>query len=263
MPKKKHQNEIKHPYPIPFVHDRDVPTHDFFENLDLNNSWDIEEALNNFIYDLESDYFLTWEAVICEEEGFPLTKKQKKALGNIVDFGDEWEDERFFYINEIPRPNEPWYEIAKKIVSHLVEKEPFDTTEGGRQIIFEGWPELLEALKKYAIHLSLPETVRSPLEIIPPEIFHQLNLQLCLDWLSGLGQDDELTLENEEQQDRIEDLIMCLKEHKETAKYLNLTLETLLSKVKMPENDEIIFKKLMTKHLSLPSEKVHLIDYLL
>ena len=105
--------------------------------------------------------------------------------------------------------------------------------------------------------------MKSPLEIFPPEIFHQLNLQLCLDWLSGLGQDDELTLENKEQQYRVEDLIMCLKELKETTKYLNLTLETLLSKVKMPEKDEIIFKILMTKYLSLPSEKVHLIDYLL
>lgn len=263
MPKKKHQNEMKRPYPIPIVHDRDVPTHDFFEHLDLSKSWDIEEALNNFIFELESDYFLTWEAVICEEEGFPLTKKQKTALGNLVNFGDEREDERILYINEIPRPKEPWYEIAKKIVSHLVEKEPFDTTGGGSQLIFEGWPELLEALKKYAVHLSLPEKVKSPLEIFPPAIIHQLNLQLCLDSLSGLGQDDDLTLENKKQQDRIDDLIMCLKEHKDTARYFNLTLETLLSKVNMPEKDEKIFKKLMKKHLILPSEKAHFIDYLL
>ncbi len=122
---------------------------------------------------------------------------------------------------------------------------------------------MLEALKKYAVHLSLPEKVESPLEIFPTDVFHKINLQLCLYCLSGLGQDDELTLENEEQQDRIEDLIECLKEHNDTARYFNLTLETLLSRVNMPKKDEIIFKKLMVKYLSLPSEKAHLIDYLL
>ena len=211
---------------------------------------------------MKSDYFLTWEAVVCEEKGFPLTKKQKKALGKLLNFSDEWEDERILYINEIPRPREPWYEIVRKVVTHLVEKEPFDTTRGGNQAIFEGWPELLEALEKFAIHLSLPEGVESPLEIFPSEIFHQLNLQLCLDCLSGLGQDDELTLENEEQQDRIKWLIQCLKEHKEMVRYFNLTLETLMGKVIMPVKDEPIFIELMKKHLNLPSEKAYLINYL-
>ncbi len=72
MSKSKRKNKIKRTYPIPIVYDRDVPTHDFFEHRDLNKSWDIEEALNNFIFDLESDYFITWEAVICEEEGYPF-----------------------------------------------------------------------------------------------------------------------------------------------------------------------------------------------
>ena len=219
--------------------------------------------MNILIHDLESDYFLTWEAVVCEEEGFPLTKKQKKALRNLINFSDEWEDERILHINEIPRPSELWYEIARKIISHLVEKEPFDTTRGGSQAIFESWPALLEALKKYAVHLSLPEKVESPLEIFPSEHFYQLNLQLCLDCLSGLGQDDELTLENQEQHYRIECLIECLKENKDMARYFNLTLDTLFSKVNMPEKDEPIFIDLMKKHLSLPSEKAHLIDHLL
>ncbi len=262
MPKKKHKNQIKRPYPIPIVHNRDVPTHDFFEHLDPSSSWDIEEALNNLIHDLKSDYFLTWEAVVCEEEGFPLTKKQKKALGKLINFKDEWEDERILYIDEIPRPSERWYEIARKVVFHLVEKEPFDTTRGGSQAIFEGWPELLEALREHAAHLSLPEGVESPLEIFPSEIFHHLNLQLCLDSLSGLGQDDELTLENEEQQYRIEWFVKCLKEHTEMVRYYNLTLATFLNRVKMPIKDELIFIELMIKYLSLPSENAYLIDYL-
>ena len=87
-------------------------------------------------------------------------------------------------------------------------------------------------------------------------------MQLCLDDLSGLGQNDELTLENEEQQDRVGWFIECLKEHKDMVRHFNLTLETLLSKVNMPRKDEKIFIDMMIKQLNLPSEKSYLIDSL-
>ncbi len=261
MSKKKHAGKLKRPCPIPITRDRSVPTNDFFDCLDLDTPYGIDEALINLIGDLKSDYFLLWEAVVCEENRLPLTKKQKKALNELISFGDEW-DERILYINEIPRPREQWYEIARKVISLLVEDEPFDTTEGMSESIYEGWPEFLEVFKKHAKHLSLPEAVESPLEIFQPEILHRLNLQLCLDSLSGLGQMDDLTLENEEQQFRIESLINCLNEHKEMVRYFELTLESLSGKVKMPAKDETVFIDLMLKQLGLPSQQAHLIDFL-
>lgn len=262
MPKQKKADKTKRPHPIRIIRNRHVPTHDFFENRDLSDEWDINEALDNLVSDLKSDYFLTWEAVICEEQGFSLTKKQKKALGNLIDFGDEWDEERILYINEMPRPSTQWYEIVAKVASHLVDNEPFDIIRGGTEAITEGWPELVRAVQKRGIHLSLPDGMESALGIFPPEVFHQLNLQLCLDSLGGLGQNEELSLENEEQHYRIEWFIECLQQHKGMIRYYNLTLESILTKVKMPSREKSAFIKLMIKHLRLPSEKVCLIDFL-
>jgi hypothetical protein len=103
MPKKKRKKEIERPRPLPATHDPGILTHDFFECLDLNKPSDVVEALDNLIYDLNSGFFLRWEAVICEEEGFPLTRKQKKALRELINFSDEWEEEeeeRILYIDE-------------------------------------------------------------------------------------------------------------------------------------------------------------------
>jgi len=71
---------------------------------------------------------------------------------------------------------------------------------------------LVAALPHYAVHLSLPAGVESPLEIFPTNIVHQLNLELCLDHLSGLGQEEGLTLEKEDQQDRRKCFIESLRE---------------------------------------------------
>ncbi len=261
MAKKKRKKKIQRPAPVPMKFERGTPTNDFFKYLHLDDPGDVDEAMNNLIFNLESDYFLLWEAVICEENGLPLTPKQKRALGELIDFSDEWDD-RILYINEIPRPQEPWYEIARKIVSHLVEEEPFDTTLIRSAALFDGWPRLLDALETYAIHLSLPEGAESPIGVFGPEILHQLNLQLCLDHLTGLGQDDELTLEDEDQQDRIRWLIHELKDHEEMVRYFDLTLESLLEKVSMPAKDEKIFMAMMKQQLGLPSAKAPLIDYL-
>ena len=253
----------KHPHPIPFDYDNDVPTYDFLQCSTRGRVLDIEGALNDFIYNLTSEYYLRWEAVVCEEQGYPKTKKQRKMLQDLIMFEEEErEDDRILYINEIARPSEPWYEVARKIVSQLVETVTFDTRRGGNQAIYEGWPNLIEALEKYAIHLSLPEGIESSLEILSTESFHRLNLQLCFDCLSGLGQTDELTLENKDQQYRIKWFIECLTKHKELVRHFNLTLEALLSEINLPEKDKPIFIELMQEYLKLPSERSYLIDYL-
>ena len=76
---------------------------------------------------------------------------------------------------------------------------------------------------------------------------------MCFDRLSGLGQEDELTLRNEEQQDRIEGFIRDLREHKESVEALDLTLEKMLNVLVLPPQDEPIFLQMMQEQLGLAS----------
>src|SRR3954447_7369785 len=103
----------------------DIPTHDFFEGGSLEDTWNLQQAVENFVSWLEEDQFLTWEAVVCEEQGLPLTARQRKVLGSLLNFNDE-DDDEIHYIDEIPRPSEPWHVILNKIVPHLL-VEPFET----------------------------------------------------------------------------------------------------------------------------------------
>jgi hypothetical protein len=196
--------------------DPDVPTYDCLEHINLDDTGDVDQALDNLINDIKTGYFLQWEAVVRQEQGLPLTRKQKRILTSLISFGAE-EDDRILYIDEIPRPKEPWYEIAKKI---------------------------------------------APLDIFPAGLQHRLWLQTCFDALAGLGQGEALTLENERQQDRIKWFIDLLKEHKDTVQYLDLTLETLLTRVIMPPKDEKIFFAMMTQELGLASPQDRLADFL-
>ena len=68
---------------------------------------------------MEDDRFLTWEAVVCHEQGLPLTRQQKAVLSELINFGDP-DDEQILYLNEIPRTTEPWYEILRKIAPRLL-----------------------------------------------------------------------------------------------------------------------------------------------
>jgi len=239
----------------------DVPVNDFFKYVDLDDPSDIDQAINFLIDNIESGYYLQWEAVMHQEQGLPLTKKQNKALDSLLYFNDEDED-RILYIDEVPRPKEPWYEIARKIVPRIIE-EPFKTDAGMHPAIYEGWPMLVEVLEAHGRDLSLPPEVNNPLAIFPASLWHRLWLQVCFDALSGLGQDDELTLANPEQREyRIEWFLKCFKEHKDTVQYLDLSLVTLLTKVIMPPNDEEIFVRLMTEQLGLPSSQARLAEFL-
>jgi len=228
--------------------------------MDLDDPGYVDEALDNLISDIQSDYFLRWEAVVRQERDLPLTRKQKKALSGLMSFSDE-EDDRIWYIDELPRPSELWYEIARKIVPHILQ-EPFRTDKGMYWAMYEGWPTLAEVLKTHGRDLSLPEGVDSPLDIFPIDLRHRLWLQTCFDALSGLGQAEELTLENEQQSDRVEWFICCLKEHKGTVQYFDLTLDKLLTNVIMPPQDERVFVKMMMEQLGLTSPQERLADFL-
>ncbi len=227
----------------------EIPTDDYFLYNNLNMTSDLEEVVGDFISDVEHGYFLTWEAVVRSEQELPLSKKQEESLSGIICFDDE---PAILYIDERPRPSQPWYEILKIIVTHiLVDKyETFDTHYA---VTCEGWSKLVECIKLHSCDLPLPDDIDNPIDVIPLDIQHRLWFQHCFDFLSGLGQCEELTLENEEQQCRIEFFIKNLIEHKDSIEYLNMTLDKMLEIVILPERDKELFINSMLKELNLSS----------
>jgi hypothetical protein len=238
----------------------DVPICDYFEYLDLNDPGDLDEGLGRLIYGLETGYFLTWEAVVRQEQGLPLTREHKKALSQLINFGDQ-DDDRILYVDEIPRPSEPWYALARKIVPRLLQ-EPYLTDALYYDATLEGWPALVGCLQKHTRGLSLPEGAHTPLDIFPVDLRHRLWLQACFDALHGLGQEDELTLANPEQQDRVEWFINLLREHKESVQYFDLTLDDLLTRVILPPKDRAILIEMMHQELNLPTSQSRLVEFL-
>jgi hypothetical protein len=221
--------------------------------------WNLQEAVENFIYRLEKDRFLTWEAVVCHEQGIPLTAPQKAALDGLINFGDP-EDDQILYINEIARPSEPWHVILNKLVPHLL-IEPFRTFDVHNEVMTDGWPRIMKALQEHGQDLSLPPGVTSLQEVVPAELRHKLWLQYCFDSLDGLGQDDDLVLDEEDPW-RVDDLIPRLREHRESVAHFGLTLESLLGRVILPERDRAPFLKLMQDRLGLRSTQEPIADHL-
>jgi hypothetical protein len=131
--------------------------------------------------------------------------------------------------------------------------EHFRTAELHYAVTTDGWKELVAALEQHGEGLSLPEGVERPVEVVPADLRHKLWLQTCLGHLSGLGQEEELTLRDPEEHYRIEEFIACLREHRESVEFLDLTLEKLLRVVVLPPQDEPIFIEMMQKKLGLNS----------
>src|SRR5262249_31394351 len=102
MPRKKKKQRPEQPATPRLAFGPGIPAADFFEGRPLTDSWELQEAVENFIYALEEDRFLTWEAVVCQEQGLPLTARQEEALDGLLNFGDP-EDDQVLYIDEIPR----------------------------------------------------------------------------------------------------------------------------------------------------------------
>jgi hypothetical protein len=147
MPRKQKQPMARRPVPIRWEFAADIPTHDFFEERPLTDLWNLQEAVESFVHWLEEDRFLTWEAVVSEEQGLSLTTSQKEALGGLLDFGDA-DDDPVLSIDEIPRPSEPWHAILSQLVPHLL-VEPFRTFDVQTDVQSEGWPRIMAALKEH------------------------------------------------------------------------------------------------------------------
>ena len=152
-----------------------------------------------------------------------------------------------------------WYKTLRKLVPELI-LETFKTYEIHDEMYHEDWLRIVESLKTHGRDLTPPEGIDDPLEVIPPETRHRLWLQYCFDELSGLGQEEELTLEDEEQKSwRVKGFIERLRACKDGVEKLDLTLEKLFQLVKLPPTDEKILISSMIKKLGIQSEfqKLH------
>jgi len=97
---------------------------------------------------------------------------------------------------------------------------------------------------------------------VPAEMRHKLWLQFCFNDLGGLGQDKEMTLEDPEEHYRVDWCIENLRECKESVAFFGLTLESLLTRVILPEKDQPIFIKMMQEKLGLSSAQEQIADRL-
>jgi hypothetical protein len=121
---------------------------------------------------------------------------------------------------------------------------------------------LAEVVEEYGIYLSLPEGIKSPIDVVPAIIQHKLWLQWCFEELNGIGQEEEITLEDKEQHFRIDGFIDRLSECKGSVQYLDLTLQNMVKTLKLPQKDERIFIEQLIKKLGLSSINDHIADFL-
>jgi hypothetical protein len=260
MPRNKKHAAVQKPASMRWEFDPDIPTHDFLAEGPLEDPWNLQEAVEHFVSWVEEGQFLTWEAVVCEEQGLPLTAGHKKALRRLLSFHDA-EDDAILFIDDIPRPSEPWYVILNTIVPHLL-IEPFRTFDVQEEVKSDGWQRIMTALDEHGQGLSLPSGAASYREVVPAELRDKLWLQYCFDMLSGLGQEEDMTLEDSEEHYRIDWLIERLRECKESVAHFGLTLESLLTRVILPEQDRRLFIKLMQERLGLSSAQEQIADRL-
>ena len=131
-------------------------------------------------------------------------------------------------------------EILRRIAPRLL-LEPFRTVDEHTETQGYGWRYLVDCLTKHGGGLSLPKGVTSPVEVVPADLRHKLTLQDCYTALSGLGQFEESTLQMEDEQDRIDEFIDSLRACKDSVAYFDLTLDSLLTRVILPDRDKPIF----------------------
>ena len=138
----------------------EVPVLDFFESFDLS------EAVENFICDMEKDEFRTWEAVIREEQWLTTMPVLIDLAGELIGLDEPDEDDPVHYINEIERCNEPWYVLLLRITPHLL-IERIRTEDAHDDLLLSGWPRIPACIEQRVRGLSLPEGVHRPLDVVP------------------------------------------------------------------------------------------------
>ena len=257
--KKKKRPRPEHPLPIKWEFGPDIPTEDFFAGRAPDDAW--SDVIDTFIAMVEEGDFLTWEAVVAREQGVRLTRRQHSALNRLIAYSD-CDVDVILYVNDVPRPTEPWHVILNKIVPHLL-IDPFRTFDVHYEEQLFGWRNLVECLAQYGGGLSLPPGVADAVEVVPADLRHRLWLQDCFDPLAGLGQDAESTLEDRDQHYRINEFIGNLRDHFDTVHYLDLTLVSLLTRVILPEKERPIFVKAMMERLGVKTATDRILKHLI
>lgn len=236
-----------------------VRTDTYFEDADLNDPGQLEEAIESFVDMMQDGDFLTWEAVLCQEQGIPLTPPQHHAMRKLMTLDDNVED--FLYIDEMARPSKPWYAIVRKIAPHLL-VEPYRTAEEYDDVFTGGGAELERTLEDHSDGLSLPDDVESAIDVIPATLRHKLTMQDCFSKLDGLCEEDDNLLADKEERYVVDWFVDELRECKASVKFLGLTLNSLLCSLILPKKDEPIFVDLIKQKLGFSSSDDQLADYL-
>jgi hypothetical protein len=244
-----------------------VPVEDFFADTPLDEPASRSEAIDNLVHDLERGRFLSWEAVIREEQGQRLTAAEAEAIEGLLNFneGDD-ADDRVRYIDESARPGEPWYALVARAAEHL-DALPLRTDEMHDAGITEAWPRLIEAIAAHAGPLSLPPGVLRPIEVVPAQLRLRLELQACIEPLLGIGQQgigggEPIKLADTSELRRIDEFIDRLRAHRVSVAGVGLTLANLSDFVVLPHVDAERLRRALAERLRLATAESSIADAL-
>ena len=180
-----------------------------------------------------------------------LSPAQKRELGQLCSFANDDEDDVTLWIEEGPRPTEPWYETLRALAPYLV-IERFVTNA----VHYDGettWgAQLLEAVAKHGGELSLPAECANVTDILPAELWHRLLLQPVFDTLSGLGYCDRdrdvVSLSDPDGPERIAGFLAGLDRHAESLAILGWGVTELLDLVELPARDRRLLFEAVARH---------------
>lgn len=258
-PAKQKQAAKKQPLSNVLQPDPDVLTYNYLADKDLTDIDDVEQVLEDFLHDLEMDYFLQWDAVMRKEQRLPLNSHQKNIVDELIS-EQERPTDRILYIGDMPRPKQMWYELVQILASNLVTEQPLKPASDYFPLFTQGWPRLAEQLKEQAPQLSHPHKVRSWGELIPAEMHHRLWVQYCFTQFVDVG--NGLSLADEEGQPRLDWFIRCLTSHKASLNYFDLTLEALLANIILPPAEADLITQTVLTELNLESPQEPLAKHL-
>jgi len=225
-----------------------VPTEDRLAGLDLQVPEDLADSVEDFVWDLETGYYLRWEGEVRVENGLPLTEAHQDVLDTFITFDEKDDQGRTITVNDRARPSRPWYDVLRRIVEHLL-LDSFDTATAYDPVYLKGWTHLCESLEAYGGGLSTPPGKKAHSEAVPLEIQHCLRLQQAFAPLVGL----DLLVSEKKIRERVEKFVTELQEAGDTARFLGLTRDRLLTILVMPSKVREIFVEVVSEKLGVTS----------
>lgn len=219
------------------------PCRDFFDLVDLEDDLQLDDVLETLIRDLDAGYFHEWALVERAERGAALSARQQQRL---TAWRAQQKSARIDYINGLPRPCQPWYRIAARLLPRLL-RNPFPAAEIYEYWgAFEGWPTLREVLLRAGSGLPLPPGAEEPLAAFPADLRYGLDLQACCSELAGAGR--RYSLSDAAEAERIAWLLACLRRQPDLVAHFQLDRDKLLAYVQLPAAEAELFKALLRTH---------------